>query len=152
MKMKNNQTIDQALGFVNRSADSFESWRAKGLGLQLVLMGLAEIQALRMSKLANLVVTLENNLMHKEALRDLKPQQLFSLYRITVEALDNSSTFVERVVKNINWKEMEDQLTEAKVAETQIIDTGLHETADDLLLLLAQAEANSVHNNVSADK
>lgn len=134
-------TMDQAMGFVDRKADSFESWRIKGLGLQLVLMGLAEVQALRMNKLAGMVIGLEEKLMNKEMLRNLEPKQLFSLYRMTTEALDASSTFVERTVKNVNWKEMEAQLMEAQAAEQTEGDAGIHDAADDLLSVLAKAQA-----------
>lgn len=142
-------TMDQAMGFVDRKADSFESWRIKGLGLQLVLMGLAEVQALRMNRLSGMVISLEEKLMNKEMLRNLEPKQLFSLYRMSTEALEASSTFVERIVKNVNWKEMEAQLMEAQAAETQEGDAGINAAADDLLAVLAKAQAQVNQENVS---
>lgn len=141
-------TMDQAMGFVDRKADSFESWRIKGLGLQLVLMGLAEVQALRMNRLAGMVIGLEEKLMNKEMLRNLEPKQLFSLYRMSTEALEASSTFVERTVKNVNWKEMEAQLMEAQAAETQEGDAGINDAADDLLAVLARAQAQVSQDDV----
>lgn len=140
-------TMDQAMGYVDRKADTFESWRIKGLGLQLVLMGLAEVQALRMSKLAGMVISLEDKLMNKEMLRNLEPKQLFSLYRMSTEALESSSNFVERTIKNMNWKEVEGQLVEAQAAEASEGDGSLvRETAGDLLSILSQAHAQASGN------
>ena len=56
-------TIEHALELVDRQADSLESWRVKGLGLRLVLFGLAEVQALRLSRLAGMVYKLEEELL-----------------------------------------------------------------------------------------
>jgi len=138
-------TMDQAMGYVDRKADTFEAWRIKGLGLQLVLMGLAEVQALRMSRLAGMVIELEDKLMNKESLRHLEPKQLFSLYRMSTEALDNSSAFVERTLKTVDWKEMEAQLMEANAAEASNDEEfgGVYEAAGDLLDVLAKAQAVS---------
>ena len=143
-------TMGQAMEFVDRKADNFEAWRIKGLGLQLVLFGLAEVQAQRMGNLSGLVTLLEKKLLNRDMLRTLEPKQIFALYRMSTEALTEASGFVERTVKNINWKEIEAQLLEVSAADaTTEGDVTVAAAADDLLAILSRASSETQSDNES---
>jgi hypothetical protein len=136
-------TIEDALQLVGGKADSFEGWKMKGLGLRLVLMGLAEMQALRLSKLAGMVFKVEKILIDEDNIRNLEPKQLFALYQMTTRALTESSEFVERTLKSVQWGDLETELLQAKAKQqsggnSSGIDA---QAAEELLTTLARLKA-----------
>jgi hypothetical protein len=147
MILENNNsvpTIEDALKLVDNKAESFEGWKIKGLGLRLVLLGLSELQALRLSKLAGLVFKMEKELLSEETLRNLEPKQLFQLYQLSTKALTESSEFVERTLKTTNWAELETELLQAKAHQVNADGSGLDSaTAQELLSALAKMNADA---------
>lgn len=142
-KKNESPTIESALRLVDSSAESFEDWKTKGLGLRLVLLGLAEVQALRLSKLAGIVCEVENNLLSTDMINDLEPKQLFQLYQLSTKALTESSEFVERTLKTVSWSDLEEELLQVKAQEVNNgKNSGLDSsTAQDLLSALAKLQA-----------
>ena len=135
-------TIDEALAIVDTKAESFNDWKSKGLGLRLVLLGLAEVQSLRLSKLAGMVYEIEGQLLDKEKIRNLEPKQLFHLYQLTSKALVESSDFVERTLRTTDWAEMESGLLQVKAKEAASGDSKLDTaTAQEMLTMLAKMQA-----------
>ena len=135
-------TIEHALGLVDRQADSLESWRVKGLGLRLVLFGLAEVQALRLSRLAGMVYKLEEELLDSEKIRTLEPKMLFGLYQMSSKALTESSEFVERTLKAMNWSDLETELLQVKAQAATQDKTGISaEDSAELLSFIARLKA-----------
>ena len=141
---KTSPTIDGALMLVGKKAQDYEGWKLKGLGLRLVLLGLAEMQALRLSSLAGIVYELEGKLLDDEIIRNLEPKQLFQLYQLATKSLVESSDYIERTLKATNWGEMETELLQAKAKqvsgseETQLDSA----TAQELLGHLARMQQN----------
>lgn len=136
-------TIEKALALVDRQAETLESWRIKGLGLRLVLMGLAEVQALRLSRLAGMVYRLEEELLDQEKIRNFEPRMLFGLYQMSSKALIESSEFVERTLKAMDWSSLETELLQVKAQETTKTQTGIAtEDSEELLSFIAKLKAH----------
>jgi hypothetical protein len=145
-------TIDDALKLVEKKGDTFDSLQIKGLGLRLVLLGLAEVQALRMSRLAGMVYRIEEKLLTEDTLEKLEPKQLFSLYNMSTRALVESSEYVERTLKGVDWSEIEAQLMTAKGADLKSeanADGNLKDVSEDLLAVLARAQAEAGSQGIS---
>jgi hypothetical protein len=142
-------TIEDALQLVDGKAETFESWKLKGLGLRLVLLGLSEVQALRLSKLAGLVYKIEENLLDPKKLTELEPKQLFQLYQLSTKALAESSEFVERTLKATDWSNLETELITVKAKEASANNqSGLDaNTAQELLSAFAKMQAQSSESN-----
>jgi hypothetical protein len=141
-------TIENALGLIDRKAETLESWRIKGLGLRLVLMGLAEVQALRLSRLAGMVYTLEEELFDPEKIRTFEPKMLIGLYQMSSKALSESSEFVERTLKGMDWSSLETELLQVKAQETTKTQQGIPaEDAGEILALIARMKAVSDREN-----
>jgi len=137
-------TIEDALKLVDSKADNFEAWKIKGLGLRLVLFGLAEVQALRLSKLGGLVCKLEENLLDPKKITELEPKQLFQLYQLSTKALTESSDFIAQTLKATDWSNLETELLQVKAKEASTSsESGLDAVAaQDLLSALAKLQAN----------
>jgi len=132
-------SIEKALELLDRPADNLESYRIKGLGLRLVLMGLAEVQALRLSRLSTMVYALEQELLDPEKIRILEPKMLFGLYQLSSKALTESSEFVERTLKNIDWSEMETELLQVRATEVKPDKSGISaEDSEELLQFISR--------------
>ena len=135
--------IEEALKLVARDANTFEDWKTKGLGLRLAILGLAGAQTQRMSKLAGMVVNIEDKLLNKEVINELEPKHLFQLYQLATKSLSESYEFVERSLKNANWSEIETELLQVK-AQGMSGDgqSGFDaQTAQELLTMFAKAQA-----------
>lgn len=103
-------TLSYAIGLVNRSGKTFTDWRIKGLGLQLTLLGLAEVQAERVDLLSRMVVKLEKNLFSDVKISEMRPDQLLSLYRNATDSLQKSTEYVQHTLKSVDWTKLETDL------------------------------------------
>ena len=131
---------------VGKKAQDYEGWKLKGLGLRLVLLGLAEVQALRLSSLAGIVYELEGKLLDDEIIRNLEPKQLFQLYQLATKSLVESSDYIERTLKATNWSEMETELLQVKARQVsgESEETQLDAaTAQELLGHLARMQQDT---------
>ncbi len=137
-----NPTIEKALDLIEKPGETLENFKVKGLGLKLVLFGLAEIQALRLSKLSGLVYKLEEELLDPAKIRTLEPKMLFGLYNMASKSLTESSEFVERTLKNVNWDEMETGLLQVKSQQATKNDTGIDsDDSAEILSFIAKLKA-----------
>lgn len=135
-------TIEKALELVDRQADNLESWRIKGLGLRLVLLGLAEVQALRVSRLGGMVYELEKELLDKDKIRTLEPKLLFGLYNLAAKSLEESSAFIERTLKTVDWSAIETELLQVKAQNVSKTTEGLDAAdSEELLAFIAKMKA-----------
>jgi hypothetical protein len=111
-------------------------------------MGLAEVQALRISKLAGMVYALEEQLLDPEKIRTLEPKMLFGLYQVSVRALNDSSEFVERTLKSIDWNSLEAELLHARAQQVSDNKASLgSEESAELLSFIAQMKAEREGKN-----
>ena len=142
-------TIDQALKLVSLPGKDLSLWRIKSLGLRQVLLGLAEVQSLRLSRLSTLVYLIEQQIANKAELGNLEAKQLFALYRLTTESLKDASDYVQSIVKGMDWKDFEAELLMAVANETTDTkgDTQeLREASKEILMALSQMIARGTHD------
>ena len=134
------RTIDQALELVAQDNRDLSSWKIKTLGLRQVLLGLAEVQSLRLSRLSTLVYLIEGEIMKRATLEGLDPRQLFALYRLTTETMKDASDYVQDVVRNVNWSEFESELLLMASSQTGVSANGdtMREAAKDLLAVMSR--------------
>ena len=133
---KENKTIKFALKLIDAASEDLSGLKTKELGLSLVLFGLAEVQALRISRLSSLVYLLENELLKPENIEDLEPRKLVELYRMSAEALRNAHDYVRSTVSSVKWEQFEAQLltlANEESGESKIDDSKASEIARKLL-------------------
>lgn len=138
-------TIEDALSLVGKKGESIEHWKIKALGLRQVLLGLAEVQALRVSKLAGMVFRLEDELMSEDKIRELEPKQLFGLYRTATEQMTVASDYITAALKTTNWADFESGLLQSRANEASGgEDSGISDISGDLLAIIAKAKAGKL--------
>lgn len=113
-RIKTNPTIQNAMNLVTGSEVDLNRWKAKTLGLQMVLLGLAEVQALRVSNLSGTVVKLEKEVFKEENLKDLDLNTLVALYELANKSLNLSSDFIKDTLRRTDWDQFEDQIFDLK--------------------------------------
>ena len=135
-------TLTHALRLIDRTGEDFNSYKIRGLGLKVALLGVAEIQALRLSTLAVQVHQIEEELFADRNYREMSAKDLLSLYKTSVTSLNESTTYISQVVGTTNWKDLETDLTQIAVAEAQKQNSEtskeLAETAEQLLEHITQ--------------
>ncbi len=145
-----NASMESALSLLERKADSLETYRIKGLSLRLVLFGLAEIQALRLSRLGSFVYTLEQELLDPKKIQTLDPRMLLSLYSLASKSLVESSEFIERVTKNMNYEELEVGLLQMRASEVKPDKSGISaEDSDELLNFISRLKAEKEKGTIA---
>lgn len=102
------------MNLVTGSDVDLNRWKAKTLGLQMVLLGLAEVQALRVSNLSGTVVKLEKEVFKEENLKDLDLNTLVALYELANKSLGVSSDFIKDTLRRTDWDRFEDQIFDLK--------------------------------------
>jgi len=130
-------TITKALELVEKSAATTEEWRSKSLGLQFVLLGLAEVNALRVKSLSAIVYHLEQKVFDPTTFETLEPRQQMSMYKVATQSLNETSEYVKDTLKHINWAEVENNLVSLQVRGNKpggnAEDKQLADVAGDLL-------------------
>lgn len=146
-------TIDSAMLIVARDAKrSPDDWKFKGLGLQLSLLGLAEIQALRVSQLAGMVYNLEKEVFKDKNLREMEPKKIVEMYQMATRALTESANYVKSTIDTVKWADIETQLIALSGKEgisNTTHDTDISGVADKLLQHITQLskDRNKSTNN-----
>jgi hypothetical protein len=107
LKNEKNRTIDMALELMKSNLNDFDDFKVKELSFYMVLFGLAEIQADRISRLSNIVKSLENKIFSEEVSGELNTKQLISLYKMSLESLKDSSEYLQSLTSSINWNKVE---------------------------------------------
>jgi len=119
--IKPNSTIEYGSALVDRLGTQVIDWRTRELGLNIVLFGLAEMQAKRVSKLGLLVQMIENKLFDEDLIEQLPPDKIMGLYKMTRESLDTSYKYVREVLQGLNWSQFEAQLLTVQSEGTDTI-------------------------------
>lgn len=141
-----NKTIEEAVNLVDKMPSVYKNWKSKETGLQLVLLGLAEVNALRVAQLAGLVFQLEREIFKIDNIRDLEPRRAIELYKMGIDALNSSSTYVKNILTSVNWENLELQLLtiqEDNREDKPIIKSGvdISKVASELLVQLGQMQS-----------
>lgn len=115
-----NHTIDAGIKLINSSGQLTSTVRAKSVGLKLVLLGMAEINALRIANLATAAFRLEQRLYSPEVINKLDPRKLLDTYMALSEVLKDSIGYVQGIEKGTNWAEIESQLEALSKLDTEV--------------------------------
>ena len=150
-------TLSHALKLLDKDGEDFSSYKIRGLGLKVALLGVAEIQALRLSTLAVQVHQIEEKLFSNQNYREMDTKTLMGIYKASVASMNDSTNYLTQIVGTTNWKDLEADLTQIAVAEAQSknnqITKELSEVAEELLDKLASTDAaNKKSNDESVDE
>jgi hypothetical protein len=111
---KTNPTIEYGNKLIDREGQQIGDWRTRELGLNIVLLGLAENYARRLSKLSQIVEMIEDKLIDESVIDELPPDRLLGLHRMSRESLDSSYGYIRQVLGSVNWSQFEAQLLTAQ--------------------------------------
>lgn len=135
-------TIDKAVSLIDDSKAS-NNIKTKETGLQLALLGLAEVHLSRLSHLSGAVLRLEKEVFREENLNSMDPRKIVDLYRMSVDALNNSSSYIKGVLSSINVNNLQLSLVSAEEAQISKEDSSkkadASRVANDLLKQLASS-------------
>ena len=138
-------TLTHALKLIDKTGEDFSAYKIRGLGLKVALLGVAEIQALRLSTLAVQVHQIEERLFSDKNYREMDTKTLMSLYKTSVNSMNDSTSYLAQIVGTTKWKELEADLTQLAIADAQSkndeVSKELSQTAEDLLDKLSEIDA-----------
>jgi len=145
-----NRTINDAIKVVDDSGSSLNisNIRDKKLGLKLVLLGLAEIQALRISNLSGKIYALENEVFSIENMKELDPRRLTELYNTAVTSMRDATEYVKNTVNSFQWDELELSVASESVSTDK--DSDVSDIAAKLLDELS-AKINMVTKPIQSE-
>lgn len=111
-----NPTIEYGMQLLSCDPRSKNAVKAKQIGLQLVLMGMSEIQAKRISNLAVASYELEQKLFSAEILMTIDSKKLLSTYESINNILNESLSYVQNT-SSMNWSQVIESLKELTVED-----------------------------------
>jgi len=92
-----------------RSID-FNTLKAQEVGLNLLLLSLAQKQAARVKKLASVIDKLEEHIFDENIITDLTPAEQMQRYQLAIQATQTSTTYIKDTIKSINWDDIESRI------------------------------------------
>lgn len=117
-----NRTIDFGVKLLDTEAFDTEGMLSRQMGLQLVMIGAAEIQALRIKNLAVAAYRLEQKLYDPDVIENMtNPRQLLTIYQSLSMALKEAVDFV-RQSNSTGWDDLRGSLE--KLAAVKIATDG----------------------------
>jgi len=147
-------TIDNALKIVTSDSEaSPNNVKNTNVGLSLVLLGLAEKQAARLVHLTKVTQDLEKRVFSDATLSQLDERTLLGMYKLSVEALNTSSSYIQQTLNTLKWKDLEMALIE--MAARTDVETGTKEltgVASELLQELAKySQSKQQSQNIDSE-
>ena len=142
---KNLRTIDYASKLVGHPGQKYNDLRVRTLGLSLTLLGLAEVQSDRVTKLSKTVVDLEEKVFAEEAMREVSPDTMINLYKMATESLTKSTDYVTNVLATTDWTRLEADLVSIQHRDTVEHTTenaDLSKTAEEVLNIIRDMNTN----------
>lgn len=104
-----NRTIEYGMKLLACSPQAPSAVIAKQVGLQLVLLGMSEIQAKRISNLAIAAYELEQRLYAPEIIQSIDTKKLLSTYQAVSTALEQSLQYVT-ATQAMDWSAINTKL------------------------------------------
>lgn len=127
MEEYNNEVFGKALDLIKNAGTGFNALKAKGLGLNLILLALAEVQSKRICDLSNAVLSLEHKVFNKDVIANLDPNNAVGYYNMASKALDSASDYIKQITNFTDWELLESQLV--TIAEDDNPDVMVAEAA-----------------------
>lgn len=104
------QTLEKGLGLVNTSVKSdinLKKLKGKEVGLNILLLGMAEIEANRIKFLSEAINTLEKDIFDPLVLENLSDDQKIERYSLALQTVTGSTNFIKNTVNKIDWNAIE---------------------------------------------
>jgi len=141
MEEQGNEVFSKALDLIKNNGVGFNALKAKGLGLNLVLLALAEVQSKRICNLSNVILLLENKVFDQDSMKNLDGSEAIGHYTMASKALENASNYVKQITNFTDWELLESQLT--TVTEDDDSDVKVSEAAKFFLKKVAKLNLSS---------
>lgn len=134
----NNLTIEDAVKLIQSSTGT-TSCKNKEIGFHMILLGLAEVNTLRIARLAPVVFQLEKMVFAPDVIQNIDPRGVVELYKLAVNAMTASAESVKATISNMNWETLELQLLSKSEDLNKKSTNGIDTTklASELLLQLS---------------
>ena len=84
--------------------------QAQEVGLNLLLLQLAQREAKRISKLAAVIDKLEDQIFDIDLVEHLSPAEQMQRYQLAMQATKDSSAYIGAAVKSVNWQDLETRI------------------------------------------
>jgi len=107
---KEAKLFEYALTLVSKEGSDIEAIKTRGLGLSMALLSLATLQTQRFGKLGGTVKYLEDKIFNKEEIDKLKGKALLDRYTLAHRVLEETSSYVGKVVNTIDWNDIQAQI------------------------------------------
>lgn len=130
---ESSKPLDYALDLVQDSGVSYVDWKKRNLGLQLSLLGLAGVQAKRVSTLLNLTQNLEGELLEVNSLAGMKDEEKIKLYEVVSRNQRDAMDFVRQIITGTDWSKIEGELASFQAKKDADTMLDLPEGSDMIL-------------------
>jgi hypothetical protein len=130
-------SVDYALSIIeNTTGKDFTDYKVRGLGLSLMLFGLAEKHAQRVNNLYTTITELEDRVFDEANLAALEPAELVQLYRTANDTMTKMTDYIKNTVTSIDWAKMETELLAMNTMSLDAnagIDRNVQAVAEEIL-------------------
>lgn len=134
-KEEEKSTLEYAMELVRKKGQGYNDWKIKSLGLQFVLLALAEIQSERLIVLSESNKVLEKKVFDEQNLRELSVDGLFRLYKASAESIKDITGYIRETLDRVDWQKIEADLItiKAKSIESENIPADMTALAEALV-------------------
>ena len=136
MKTGAQQIFERAFTLLKGNVDHPSQVELKGIGLHLILLGLAEVQSERLSHVALLAKQLEEKVFDPEHINSLEPARAVAYYKLALRSLEEMYKYVGSVVRGFDWVEVQSRLLTIAASKLKE-DTQLSQTAKEIVKQLS---------------
>lgn len=105
-------SLEESIKYLNDGTIVFdkESILKKQLGINLVLVSLADDSANRLHRISQALRIAEDKIFNKEYIQNLEPEDVLSLWKLAQTSGDKERAFLSEVRKYLDWSDLGDQL------------------------------------------
>jgi hypothetical protein len=110
--MSNLTSIDlKPAGTVGELRDTnLTNLKASEVGLSLLLLKIAQREAQRITKLSEVISVLEDKIFDISIFEHLSPAEQMERYQLALQASSQSTSYIEKAVRTVNWSEIETKI------------------------------------------
>lgn len=103
------------------SKTDLSSLKASEIGLNILLLKLAQAESARIRKLATVIEKLEDSIFDINIIEHLTPSEQIQRYELALQATSSSRAYIAQATKSINWQDIE---TKIMILESEAASTG----------------------------
>lgn len=101
---------DLPVGISELKEINITNLKVQELGLNLLLMNLAQQESLRIKKLYAVIDKLEDYIFDPSIIEHLSPNEQMQRYELALKSTQSSSTYIKDAIKNVNWSDIETKI------------------------------------------